>query len=137
MHARHHIGWIDAWEVLHPTCNQPWSEKGPGSRSVAALQRKAAWAEEAGFTYDGQKNGMLSHNYRNRFDRCLIHSARFRVVSATLVGTEPLPGLSLEKTKRFGGAEQTRTLPVLASDHFGLLTVLEASPQFAGGVDSL
>jgi hypothetical protein len=47
-----------------------------------------------------------------------------RVVGMTRVGTEPLPGVTYTKAFRNGGS---KVLPVLPSDHFGLLLRLEAT----------
>jgi tyrosyl-DNA phosphodiesterase 2 len=47
----------------------------------------------------------------------------WRLSSIELVGTQPLPGITYTHRFRNGGSKE---LPVLPSDHFGLLLRLEA-----------
>ncbi len=91
--ARHlPSGWRDAW----PT-----------------LQRGLP-----GYTYDGQANAMLGHRFQNRFDRVLFKLQHFEPASVRLVGQEPIPGVTYEKTLSNGGSKR---MPVCPSDHFGVL----------------
>ncbi|KAI3680521.1 hypothetical protein L6452_35292 [Arctium lappa] len=90
-------GWIDAWTELKP--------------------------KETGWTYDTKSNVMLSANRKlqKRLDRFLVGLRDFRVERITMVGTEPIPGVTYLKQKK-GGKELE--LPVLPSDHFGLLLTI-------------
>ncbi|KAI3495189.1 hypothetical protein L1887_37405 [Cichorium endivia] len=87
-------GWIDAWTELNP--------------------------KEIGWTYDTKSNPMLSANRKlqKRLDRFLICLRDFEAESVKMVGTEPIPEVTYLKQKK-GGKELE--LPVLPSDHFGLL----------------
>ena len=60
----------------------------------------------------------------SRLDRVLARLRDFKVVAMSRLGTEPIPGVTYSKTFRNGGS---KTLPVLPSDHFGLLLQLEAT----------
>lgn len=92
-------GWIDAWTELKP--------------------------KETGWTYDTKANVMLSANRKlqKRLDRFLVGLRDFRVEGITMVGTEPIPGVTYLKVKK-GGKELE--LPVLPSDHFGLILTISA-----------
>ncbi|KAG8470487.1 hypothetical protein KFE25_008908 [Diacronema lutheri] len=82
----------------------------------------------AQYTYDGRVNGMLTHSFRSRLDRCFVWTPHAEPDDAprctvSLVGKSAIGrGLTLKKTMRRGG---TRTLPLFASDHFGLLVSVE------------
>ncbi|GJP55120.1 hypothetical protein CLOM_g14107 [Closterium sp. NIES-68] len=92
-------GWVDAWMQLHP--NEP------------------------GFTYDSRLNPMLAGGrLRLRLDRCLMRLHHMRLRSLSLLGTHPIPGGSYAKQRRVKGQATTAQLPLLPSDHFGLLLVL-------------
>ncbi|XP_071698691.1 uncharacterized protein [Rutidosis leptorrhynchoides] len=87
-------GWIDAWSELKPN--------------------------EIGWTYDTKANPMLSANRKlqKRLDRFLISLRDFKVECINMVGTKAIPEVTYLKQKK-GGKELE--LPVLPSDHFGLL----------------
>lgn len=86
-------GWCDAWQKANP-----------GS---------------VGFTYDMAANAMLVGRWPgSRLDRVLCRLREWEVSRVQLVGTRPLCGKTYEFTSRNG---VVRTLPVLPSDHFGLL----------------
>lgn len=91
------VGWSDAWTELRP--------------------------REAGFTYDGRKNGMLANSLQGRLDRVVSRLRDgWRYAEVRLIGTEPLAGLTYQRTFRNGFS---KTLAVLPSDHFGLLVDFE------------
>ncbi|KAI3823864.1 hypothetical protein L1987_05309 [Smallanthus sonchifolius] len=92
-------GWIDAWTELNP--------------------------KEIGWTYDTKANPMLSANRKlqKRLDRFLISLRDFKVECIKMVGTEAIPEVTYMKQKK-GGKELE--LPVLPSDHFGLLLTMAA-----------
>lgn len=54
--------------------------------------------------------------------RVLCKLSDWRLSSIQMVGTQPLPGIKYTHTFRNGGSKE---LPVLPSDHFGLLLRLE------------
>lgn len=93
-------GWFDAWLQLRPG--------------------------QDGFTYDTKANGMLSGNrsLRKRLDRMFCQLRDFEAVSIEMVGTEAIPDLTYSKEKKVKGQVQMIKLPVLPSDHFGLLLKL-------------
>ncbi|KVI09377.1 hypothetical protein Ccrd_012248 [Cynara cardunculus var. scolymus] len=92
-------GWIDAWKELK--------------------------SKETGWTYDTKSNLMLSANRKlqKRLDRFLVGLRDFKIEQIKMVGTEPIPGVTYLKQKK-GGKELE--LPVLPSDHFGLLLTISA-----------
>jgi tyrosyl-DNA phosphodiesterase 2 len=95
-------GWVDGWSVLH--------------------------GESGGWTYDGVANPMLNNRIRKRLDRfvCRLHS--FELARIELLGTEAVPG----KTYRREWKGSVKLVPVVPSDHFGLLLTLRRK-QADGG----
>lgn len=93
-------GWIDAWTALRPG--------------------------EEGWTYDTKANLMLSGNRKlqKRLDRFTCSLRDFVVSSIEMLGMEAIPGLSYGKEKKVKSEYQTVMLPVLPSDHFGLLLTI-------------
>ncbi|KAL0654210.1 hypothetical protein Bca4012_096901 [Brassica carinata] len=92
--------WVDVWEVLKPG--------------------------DPGFTYDTKANPMLSGNraLQKRLDRFFCRLDDYKLGGIEMVGKEALPGLSYVKEKRVRGDVKKLELPVLPSDHFGLLLTL-------------
>lgn len=96
-------GWIDAWMELKP--------------------------RENGWTYDTKANRMLSANrtLQKRLDRFICNLQDFKIESIQMIGMEAIPGLSYCKEKRgVRGQLQNLVLPVLPSDHFGLLLTISS-----------
>ena len=93
--------------------------------SLLTWCRRDVWAElrpgDPGFTYDGRSNAMLSNSFRTRLDRIFAKLADWEPESIEMVGQEAIPGLVHTKTRR--GKEVQ--LPVLPSDHYGLLLRLK------------
>ncbi|KAK3247316.1 hypothetical protein CYMTET_43180 [Cymbomonas tetramitiformis] len=121
-----------------------WEDKKDGD-ALAVLG--ATWADawqmcgrppQSEHTYDGKQNAMLAHRFKNRFDRCFVWrphaevsgrdaggaakaaAADVTISKVALLGRTPLPGLFLDKPR---GGRIVR-VPLLPSDHFGLLTSL-------------
>ncbi|PHU24882.1 hypothetical protein BC332_03214 [Capsicum chinense] len=96
-------GWIDAWGKMKP--------------------------EEIGWTYDTKSNKMLSANktLQKRLDRFVCKLQDFCVSDIKMIGKDAIPGLTYIKEKKVKSEVKRLTLPVLPSDHYGLL--LEISPQ--------
>ncbi|ONI09927.1 hypothetical protein PRUPE_4G019000 [Prunus persica] len=92
--------WIDAWEELRP--------------------------EENGWTYDTKSNMMLSGNRKlqKRLDRFLCSLHDFRVSKIEMIGMDAIPGLSYIKEKKVRTEIKKLELPVLPSDHYGLLLTI-------------
>jgi tyrosyl-DNA phosphodiesterase 2 len=84
--------WADAWRALRPG--------------------------EPGFTYDAVANGMLMGRLQKRLDRVVFKLTDYEAAGVRMVGTRALPGVTYAKQFHNGGSKQ---LPVLPSDHFGLL----------------
>ena len=95
--------WRDAWLEMHP--NDP------------------------GYTYDARKNAMLRGYLRKRLDRAFVKLKHFDVKSIEMVGTQPIPGVTYHKTVSNRGKAEIIELPVVPSDHFGLLLTLRGSKQ--------
>lgn len=95
-------GWVDAWVKLRP--------------------------KENGLTYDTKSNPMLSGNraLQKRLDRFLCNLLDFEIKKIEMIGTEAIPGLSYIKEKKVRGEVRKLELPVLPSDHFGLLLTLDS-----------
>jgi len=85
------------------------------------LCRTDVWPElragDPGHTYDGPGNGMLSSSFRTRLDRIFVKLADWEAQNIEMVGREAIPGLIYSRMVR--GKE--KRLPVLPSDHYGLL----------------
>ncbi|PWA96381.1 endonuclease/exonuclease/phosphatase family protein [Artemisia annua] len=92
-------GWFDAWTALKP--------------------------KEIGWTYDTKANPMLSANWKlqKRLDRFLVSLRDLKVESIKMVGTERIPEVTYMKQRK---GKPDLELPVLPSDHFGLLLTMVA-----------
>lgn len=88
--------WCDAWLTLRPN--------------------------EEGLTYDSKENPMLTGSrLRKRVDRIFCCLEDYHLQSIEIVGTKPIPGLTFEKEMKSKKQSKKVKLPVLPSDHFGLL----------------
>ncbi|XP_043690116.1 uncharacterized protein LOC122640900 [Telopea speciosissima] len=89
-----------------------------------------AWVEqrrgENGWTYDTKSNRMLSGNrtLQKRLDRFLCKLSDFKISAVDMIGMEAIPGLTYSKEKKVRKELQTLVLPVLPSDHYGLLLTI-------------
>ncbi|KAG9439229.1 hypothetical protein H6P81_019394 [Aristolochia fimbriata] len=92
--------WVDAWASLRP--------------------------EENGWTYDTKANPMLSgnRNLQKRLDRFLCKLRDFRISHIEMIGQEAIPGVSYIKEKKVRKEVRKLQLPVLPSDHYGLLLTI-------------
>jgi tyrosyl-DNA phosphodiesterase 2 len=95
-------GWIDAWAELKPG--------------------------EDGWTYDTKANAMLSGNRKlqKRLDRFVCKLPDFKVESVEMVGEEAIPGVTYVKEKKARREIRQLVLPVLPSDHFGLVLTISS-----------
>ncbi|KAL5840419.1 hypothetical protein ACOSQ3_013091 [Xanthoceras sorbifolium] len=86
-------GWIDAWEELRPG--------------------------EDGWTFDTKSNPMLVGNWplQKRLDRFICNLCDFKLDAIEMIGKEAIPGVTYCKGKQ----KRKMELPVLPSDHYGLL----------------
>ncbi|CAA2965199.1 tyrosyl-DNA phosphodiesterase 2 [Olea europaea subsp. europaea] len=93
-------GWIDAWTELRPG--------------------------EVGWTYDTKSNKMLSGNrtLQKRLDRFVCKLRDFKISEIEMIGMDAIPGLSYMKEKKVKKQVQNMVLPVLPSDHYGLLLTI-------------
>ncbi|KAM1213886.1 hypothetical protein PS2_005240 [Malus domestica] len=92
--------WVDAWEELKPG--------------------------EDGWTYDTKSNKMLTGNRKlqKRLDRFLCSLHDFRVSKIEMIGMDAIPGVSYIKEKKVKTEIRKLELPVLPSDHYGLLLTI-------------
>ena len=88
-----------------------WLDKRPG---------------DPGFTYDAKTNDMLRGYLQKRLDRAFVKLRDFDVRAIEMVGKQPIPGVTYHKTVSNRGKSQLVELPVLPSDHYGLLLTLRA-----------
>ncbi|XP_019170052.1 PREDICTED: tyrosyl-DNA phosphodiesterase 2 isoform X2 [Ipomoea nil] len=90
-------GWIDVWTELRPG--------------------------EIGYTYDTKTNKMLTGNrtLQKRLDRFICSLRDFKINKIEMIGKDPIPGLFYCKEKKVRNEVKKLTLPVLPSDHYGLL----------------
>lgn len=90
-------GWIDVWTELRPG--------------------------EIGYTYDTKTNKMLTGNrtLQKRLDRFICSLRDFKISKIEMIGKDPIPGLFYCKEKKVRNEVKKLTLPVLPSDHYGLL----------------
>ncbi|PSR98417.1 Tyrosyl-DNA phosphodiesterase [Actinidia chinensis var. chinensis] len=93
-------GWVDAWAQLRPG--------------------------ENGWTYDTKSNQMLSGNrtLQKRLDRFVCNLRDFKVSTIEMIGVDAIPGLSYCKEKKVKTEVKKLVLPVLPSDHYGLLLTI-------------
>mmetsp|Transcript_5418 Transcript_5418/g.7669 ORF Transcript_5418/g.7669 Transcript_5418/m.7669 type:complete len:476 (+) Transcript_5418:333-1760(+) len=100
-------GWCDAWKETRPT--------------------------EDGYTYDSKESQMLKGNLRRRFDRCMFLRRKVKQVSieqTELIGKDPIPGIQWKKDPHpLARNQQVSFVPVLPSDHFGLVTKVKITPD--------
>ncbi|XP_051194632.1 uncharacterized protein [Lolium perenne] len=98
-------GWTD-----------PWDELKPG---------------DEGWTYDTKANGMLTGNRKlqKRMDRFVCKLPDFKIDAMEMIGKEAIPGLSYMKEKKVGKNVRQLELPVLPSDHFGLVLSISYGPS--------
>ena len=61
---------------------------------------------------------------RKRLDRLFCHLDDFQLQSIEMVGRNPIPGVTFQKEMKVKRQPQLVKLPVLPSDHFGLLLKL-------------
>eukprot|EP00270_Netrium_digitus_P004939 TRINITY_DN1640_c0_g1_i7.p2 TRINITY_DN1640_c0_g1~~TRINITY_DN1640_c0_g1_i7.p2 ORF type:complete len:106 (+),score=37.21 TRINITY_DN1640_c0_g1_i7:70-387(+) len=81
---------------------------------------------QAGLTYDSKTNGMLKGGrISERLDRIFCKLKDFVVEDVQLVGTESIHGLTFTKTRSVKKVMQEVQLPVLPSDHYGILLHLQ------------
>ena len=52
---------------------------------------------EAGYTYDGKENRMLSKKWQSRLDRILVRAEDWVLSSIEMVGTAAIPGVLCKK----------------------------------------
>ena len=89
--------------------------------------RVDAWIKlmprDPGLTYDGKRNPMLGpyNRLRKRIDRVFAKESKYSLSSIKMVGTQPLPGVTYTRHYKKGPT----VMPVLPSDHFGLLAVMK------------
>lgn len=93
-------GWVDAWTELRPG--------------------------EEGWTYDTKSNKMLSANrsLQKRLDRFICKLKGMKISSIEMIGRDEIAGASYIKEKRVKGQVKELSLPVLPSDHYGLLLTI-------------
>ncbi|KAJ1294772.1 hypothetical protein BS78_01G172300 [Paspalum vaginatum] len=98
-------GWIDAWAELKPG--------------------------EDGWTYDTKANLMLSGNRKlqKRLDRFVCKLSDFKVESIEMIGKEAIPGITYIKEKKVRQEIRQLVLPVLPSDHFGLVLTISSQSE--------
>ncbi|TKY53999.1 Tyrosyl-DNA phosphodiesterase 2 [Spatholobus suberectus] len=95
-------GWTDAWSQLRPN--------------------------ESGWTYDTKSNQMLTGNrtLQKRLDRFICHFHDFKITSVDMIGMEAIPGVLYNKEKKVRKEIKQLVLPVLPSDHYGLLLTISS-----------
>ncbi|KAL9277960.1 hypothetical protein ACSQ67_024789 [Phaseolus vulgaris] len=106
-----------------------WDDKGDGQYPLQDGWTDA-WAQlkpnESGWTYDTKANQMLTGNrtLQKRLDRFICHLTDFKITSVDMIGMEVIPGLSYNKEKKVRNGIKQLVLPVLPSDHYGLLLTI-------------
>ncbi|XP_047958953.1 uncharacterized protein LOC125204358 [Salvia hispanica] len=96
-------GWVDAWTELKP--------------------------REDGWTYDTKSNKMLSGNrsLQKRLDRFICKLKDLKIRNIEMIGRDAIAGVSYIKEKKVKGQVKELSLPVLPSDHYGLLLTISTS----------
>ncbi|GAU18400.1 hypothetical protein TSUD_202890 [Trifolium subterraneum] len=95
-------GWVDAWSELRPN--------------------------ETGWTYDTKSNQMLTGNRKLqiRLDRFVCHLRDLKISSIDMIGMDEIHGVSYIKEKKVRTEIKQLVLPVLPSDHYGLLLTISS-----------
>uniref|UniRef100_A0A2N9I6D7 RanBP2-type domain-containing protein n=1 Tax=Fagus sylvatica TaxID=28930 RepID=A0A2N9I6D7_FAGSY len=95
-------GWVDAWQELRPGNN--------------------------GWTYDTKSNQMLTGNrtLQKRLDRFICNLRDYKISGIEMIGMDAIPGLSYIKEKKVRKEVKKLELPVLPSDHYGLLLTISS-----------
>lgn len=95
-------GWIDAWSELRPN--------------------------ESGWTYDTKSNEMLTGNrtLQKRLDRFICCFRDHKISNIDMIGMDAIPGVSYNKEKKVRKEIKQLVLPVLPSDHYGLLLTISS-----------
>lgn len=98
-----------------------WNDKKQGQMKLGK-DWKDIWLTckegDPGYTYNAKTNPMLLGYLKNRLDRiCYTSTLDFKHLDVKMVGQQPLDGVFYLKQSR--GVE--KRLPVLPSDHYGLL----------------
>ena len=120
----------EALKRLHPEPNvvlggdMNWDESSDGPFPLVGRWCDAWFTlrpEEDGWTYDTKSNGMISRkrSLQRRLDRFICKLKDFKMIGIDMIGTEAIPGISYERNGKM--------LPVLPSDHYGL--ILTICPQ--------
>eukprot|EP00300_Choanocystis_sp_HF-7_P009539 c16482_g1_i1.p1 GENE.c16482_g1_i1~~c16482_g1_i1.p1 ORF type:complete len:593 (+),score=101.05 c16482_g1_i1:27-1805(+) len=113
-----------AWSVILGDLN--WSERSDGSMKSHLGEGwvdvwPSLYPHDTGLTFDGPGNPMIRGNpVRARFDRGLVRGPT--AVRAEIIGKTAIPGLKYAHPKK-------GELPVLPSDHYGLMFELTGPPQ--------
>ncbi|KAJ4975366.1 hypothetical protein NE237_000472 [Protea cynaroides] len=110
------MNWDDKLDGEFPLpegWEDPWLQLRPG---------------ENGWTYDTKSNQMLSGNrtLQKRLDRFVCKLRDFKISAVDMIGMEAIPGLSYCKEKKVRKELQKLVLPVLPSDHYGLLLTISS-----------
>ena len=104
-----------------------WDEKRDGELSLVSGCTDA-WLSlhpgEPGYTYNAKENPMLLGHFCGRLDRALLLGRDLVALRVELRGLCPLPGITYTKERKRKGQAYTSELPVLPSDHYGLLVTL-------------
>ena len=112
--------WRDAW----------FDVRDRKRRAVADRNGKVKKKDEPTcYTYDGKDSPMLGGNLRRRFDRILLRQKtglEVDVDDLELIGKDPIEGLQWTKESSWNGRVTRKVVPVLPSDHFGLVVSMNA-----------
>jgi tyrosyl-DNA phosphodiesterase 2 len=106
-----------------------WDDKTDGCFPLTTSWTDA-WtqlrADEEGYTYDTKLNPMLTGNrsLRKRLDRILVKFTDFEATGIEMIGMDAIPGVKYFKDKKVKKETKRLELPVLPSDHFGLLLTI-------------
>jgi tyrosyl-DNA phosphodiesterase 2 len=106
-----------------------WDDKTDGCFPLTTSWTDA-WtqlrADDEGYTYDTKLNPMLTGNrsLRKRLDRILVKFTDFEATGIEMIGMDAIPGVKYFKDKKVKKETKRLELPVLPSDHFGLLLTI-------------
>lgn len=133
--------WSDAWLTKHSGTRKPSHEiiviSDDETEEIPTKKQRTNSSNDAlsllgnipaGYTYDNVANPMIktTRKLQLRLDRCFYRpcvSVSLEVKDVALVGKEPIPNCTYAKHIR----SVLTTLPVLPSDHYGLLTTFTVS----------
>lgn len=127
------LGFKDAWQALHPRCDEitlPPTQHGASDEENEAAR---AAVQERGYTIDGHMNPyaarIIEAEFFGRADRIMYAAAHLQPVHAELVGTAPVLDVLRDSGVTHLVERPAEKIPeyLFPSDHFGVLVEFQVT----------